>query len=1233
MKRILSIFLCVCLLFTLLPFHLVAAEMSEDEIAALFEDMQDAEDSEEFDHPGVETDSSDTLFYEEGELDEPEDLFEDFMGAGDEHGVIDEPDDDDEDEKDDDPDELDEEYEVEILVDFTEENLEQLAHEYVMDEIIIKFIDESEVPARELRRYHRERARFEKVNYVEGLDVYVIKVSEMRRDPNAVLNRYKNNKYIEYAEPNYVAKLEAIPNDPQYNSQQSAAMARINAPAGWSILKGNPNAPIAIIDSGMLANHQDLPRFVGNYSAVAGLSANNDSARHGTAVAGVAGAIGDNRIGGAGVNWNASIMNVKVDNNGSLSVANVAKGIIWAVDNGAKVINLSLVFSSDNTTLKNAVDYAYRQGVVIVAASGNNGTVTLPFPARYSNVLTVGATIDGSTRVSWSNHGTGLDVVANGAMMAPSAAGENSYVNSNGTSFAAPQVAGLASLVLGINPNLTNIQVYDLIRQGARRLGGGINTQTGHGIIDIGRTLELARATLPAGQQPATTAPPTTAAPTTAPPTTAAPTTVPATTAAPTTAAPTTAPAIALSDGASSFVTSVPAGTRNNYTGSLGYEFEALADMTVSSVGRPLNGAMNGSHRINIWEVSTQRLIAHGTVTPASPLENGFKVAPLNTTITLKAGERYRIVSAETAGGDLWYNIDQSGTLQVTGAARIITSVNTGSVNSYPNTLRNAGENKGFVGVTFFYTLDDSATPATQTTALANNIPPVITLLGPTEVKINVGESFVEMGYKAEDSNGRNITNRVMVSSTINASQAGLYTITYDVTDDHGNSARSTRLVFVEELPRVPPTAPIITLVGSTIIKLHETSGTPYTEQMAKATDFDGTDISDKVIVSWDKPLVQRTAEEIIRAANGDILIVYSVGTYRAGIHRVTYSVTGSTGLTSTVIREVRILTPNESAIRRVEYGFNGKGKQGDTVRHTNVIAKASGFLDLDITALGASATITVNVIDSANKVVVSDKFSALGARQYQVPAGTYEVRVTMTQASGNKDYKLTVRMPVAPDDIKTFYYEDEIPLPIWGCPECFEEDELCEKCAERDPDMPDPDLPRLGLPSWFSPLTEDLTATPSVESLTVNGKLVTLNAYLIREEPFFKLRDFAYMLMGTANEFSVEWRAEDSAIILTTGEAYVPVGGEMEGKGSGTKVPRFTESKIFLDGAEVMTAAYLIDGNNYFILSELARIFGLEIDWNPEAHAKPAAVNAVVPASLSDRLTRRLKKMPPKTI
>ena len=378
---------------------------------------------------------------------------------------------------------------------FDSENTEQLSGERVLNEILIKFKSPSQVPGKEKQLRH-EIGKFEKIGFVEGLDVYVVRMDELEKNPNAVLNRLKNNKYIEYVEPNYVIKSDGLEplNDAAYTRYLSAITKMINAPAGWDMFAetggGSPNVAVAVVDSGV-TRHNFLPILRNGYASVAGFSEYNDKTSHGTCVAGVIGAIGGRGNGVAGINWNASIMPVKVDdNNGTMSVANVAKGVMWSVDNGARVINMSLGTASDSATLKSAVDYAYNKGCAIFAATGNDGAAKLNYPAAYGNVMAIGSSNNGTTRTATSTYGTGIDIVACGTYLSTTAAGATASVG--GTSFASPQAAGLASLIWALNPSLTNQEVYNLIRQGAKPLSGGYNIQTGYGLIDIGATLKLA---------------------------------------------------------------------------------------------------------------------------------------------------------------------------------------------------------------------------------------------------------------------------------------------------------------------------------------------------------------------------------------------------------------------------------------------------------------------------------------------------------------------------------------------------------------------------------------------------------------------------------------------------------------------------------------------------------------------------------------------------------------------
>ncbi|MCL1793899.1 MAG: DUF4082 domain-containing protein [Oscillospiraceae bacterium] len=164
-----------------------------------------------------------------------------------------------------------------------------------------------------------------------------------------------------------------------------------------------------------------------------------------------------------------------------------------------------------------------------------------------------------------------------------------------------------------------------------------------------------------------------------------------------------------------SFLKEAATGERNDYDGSVGYEFECLADMTVSAVGRPQNGEMNESHTIRIWDVETQALLASAEITPDSPLDSlGFKTAQLGSPLSLKAGVSYRIVSSEVKDGDKWYDFGtEAGAfpdLVPNDDCKIITPAFTAGEAwaDYPSNqyLPDGAVNKGYTGVTFFYILD-----------------------------------------------------------------------------------------------------------------------------------------------------------------------------------------------------------------------------------------------------------------------------------------------------------------------------------------------------------------------------------------------------------------------------------------------------------------------------------------------------------------------------------------------
>ena len=163
---------------------------------------------------------------------------------------------------------------------------------------------------------------------------------------------------------------------------------------------------IAILDTGIDKTHIDL---AGQVIASVNFTQSptvDDIDGHGTHIAGIIGAIANNGAGIAGLAYNCSLMNVKVaDDRGFVDAEVVAEGIVWAVDNGAKVINMSLTLTEPTQALEDAVDYAWSKGAILVAAAGNNGSLTPMYPAYYANCLAVTATNSNDLLALLSNYG------------------------------------------------------------------------------------------------------------------------------------------------------------------------------------------------------------------------------------------------------------------------------------------------------------------------------------------------------------------------------------------------------------------------------------------------------------------------------------------------------------------------------------------------------------------------------------------------------------------------------------------------------------------------------------------------------------------------------------------------------------------------------------------------------------------------------------------------------------
>ncbi|MFO7446172.1 MAG: S8 family peptidase, partial [Ignavibacteriaceae bacterium] len=314
-------------------------------------------------------------------------------------------------------------------------------------------------------------------------------------DPYVVAAKLKETGEIEWAEPRFLRKIDYTPNDPSFTTQY--ALGKIQAFEAWDISRGDSSIIIAIIDTGVDWDHPDLAANIwvnpneipgngidddGNgyiddirgwdFGGLNGTPDNNpmeDSPDHGTHVAGIAAAVSDNGIGVASIGFNSTIMAVKVtqndlrNNQGQPYIVFGNEGIVYAVDNGARIINCSFGSSGYSILDQEVMDYATENNALIVAAAGNDNSSIPGYPASYRGVLSVASTDASDKRSFFSNYGTEVDVTAPGSSIY-STWQDNNYDHLSGTSMSSPLVAGLAALVAQRFPGYTPGQIAEQIR-------------------------------------------------------------------------------------------------------------------------------------------------------------------------------------------------------------------------------------------------------------------------------------------------------------------------------------------------------------------------------------------------------------------------------------------------------------------------------------------------------------------------------------------------------------------------------------------------------------------------------------------------------------------------------------------------------------------------------------------------------------------------------------------------
>jgi subtilisin family serine protease len=326
---------------------------------------------------------------------------------------------------------------------------------------------------------------------------------KIAQNPNVLFAEPDTRLRLDSAAPSLRLKLPGgerahavpTPNDPLFANQWNLTnpVVGINAPGAWAMTTGASSVTVAVLDSGVMMSHTDLhDRLVAGYDFVDNDMDPTDKGEgtiqwHGSGTASIIGAVTNNNAGMAGVNWTSPILAVRIGTGSGAYSSDMADGIYWAAGlpvkgtptnkTPARVLNVS--FNGHGpcpASVQQAINAARARGAVIVVAAGNyNQDVSNTQPGNCRGVITVGATDSGGNRAPFSNYGSGVTVAAPGTSLitaasdvSPWSTSNSGYLIRSGTSFAAPEVAGIVSLMLSVNPALTPDDVESILRTAVR---------------------------------------------------------------------------------------------------------------------------------------------------------------------------------------------------------------------------------------------------------------------------------------------------------------------------------------------------------------------------------------------------------------------------------------------------------------------------------------------------------------------------------------------------------------------------------------------------------------------------------------------------------------------------------------------------------------------------------------------------------------------------------------------
>ena len=378
-------------------------------------------------------------------------------------------------------------------------NFKGLANQGDFQSIVLDF--RQDVPATEIDQQLKAIARQYHVNphlnsaFSAADHIYIV---EGDKQLLSTLKKSKLSKETEFIEPNYIYKALEVPNDPEYSKQWN--LRSINVESAWDETKGS-GITVAVIDTG-ISRVPDLKEtaFVQGYDFVNDRVEADDDAGHGTHVAGTIAQSTNNSYGVAGIAYEANLMPLKVlAASGGGTVADIAEAIRFAADNGADVINMSLGGPGESSLMEEAIDYAHRKGVFLVAAAGNSSQNSASYPARYPHVVGVSALDSAGLKAPYSNFGAGVDISAPGGSETGKVLQETIDPETNqpvfaeyqGTSMAAPHVAGIAALVKASGIKEPD-EILRVLKQSSRVVKEDPLNHFGAGHVDAAAAVKLA---------------------------------------------------------------------------------------------------------------------------------------------------------------------------------------------------------------------------------------------------------------------------------------------------------------------------------------------------------------------------------------------------------------------------------------------------------------------------------------------------------------------------------------------------------------------------------------------------------------------------------------------------------------------------------------------------------------------------------------------------------------------